>query len=123
MNNAFCFGTLCAISMHMGHHVMTQLFLFRCCHVIIDIVDVRFHLSDHLVGDLGQSQLLFRPRQRDPEPAPGGEFLIRRKEMQHFVTGIAGCQRIFIDIFHVLSTSFFVFLITNKIHDDFNILS
>ena len=52
VDNAFGFGTLCAIGVNMSHHIMAQfLFLFRS-QLIIDVGDVCFELSNLLLGNI-----------------------------------------------------------------------
>lgn len=43
--------------MDMGHDIMTRQLLLSCCLCKINIIDVRLHLRNLIIGD-GQSQLL-----------------------------------------------------------------
>ncbi len=86
-----------AIRVDMGHYVMAQLFFHLGGVFVIYIVNMRLHLRDLLVGN-GKAQFLFRSGQGNPKLAPGGKFVVRRKDIKHFPAGIAGSQRAFVDV-------------------------
>ena len=76
MDDALRLRALYAVGVHMAHHIVAHLLLPGLRHVIVDVVRVLLQLRDLLVRD-GESQLLLRLRQRDPQPSPGAEFLVR----------------------------------------------
>jgi len=59
----------------------------------------------HLLLGHRQSQLHLSPGQGDPQAAPGGKFLVGRKDILHLVAGVAGGQRALITVVHA-KTSF-----------------
>ena len=55
---------------------MADYFFTLFCHLIIDVILVRFQLLNLFVRDV-QSQLFFRLCKRDPESSPGLKFHVR----------------------------------------------
>ena len=98
-------GALGAVGVDVGHHVMAELPLLLLGQVIVDVVLLPLQLVDLPLGD-GQAQFLLRPGQGNPQPAPGGEFFIGRKNIQHLPAGVAGGQGAFIGVFHGDHSSF-----------------
>ena len=84
--------------MDVGHNVVAQLLLLLLGQVIVDVVLLPLQLVDLPLGD-GQAQFHLRPGQGNPQPAPGGEFLVRGEQIKHLPAGVAGGQRTFICIF------------------------
>ncbi len=76
MNNALRLRTLLSVSIHMAHHVMTDLFLPLLCHIVVDIVRVRFQFVYLLLGNI-QPKLFFRLCKGDPQLSPGPELFVR----------------------------------------------
>ena len=97
MDDALCLRALHAVSINMAHHVMAHFFFPCLCHIIVDVVRMAFQLFDLLIRD-GQAQLLLRLRQRDPQPSPGAELLIGRKNVLHFLTRIPLRKRAHISV-------------------------
>ncbi len=91
MNDGPCQIGLRAVRMYMGHDVMPCFAFEGLRHVIVDIVRVLPELI-HLCLRDAQSELHFRLRQRNPQPAPCPEFLVGRKEILHLLTGISGIE-------------------------------
>ena len=88
VNNAAGRGTAIAICMHMGHHIMAQLFLISGGGGVVNILRVRFQLRQLFVSNR-QAQLLLGFRQHNPQLAPGAEFVVRREDELHFLAGVA----------------------------------
>ena len=98
-------GALGPVGVDVGHHVVAQFPLLLGGKLVVDIGDVGLQLVNLLLGN-GQAQLHFGPGQGDPQPPPGGKFLVRGKNILHFVAGIAGGQGTFIDsLIHVKRSS------------------
>ena len=51
MDDACCLRALFAICVDMAHNIMANLCLSFLCHIIIDVVDMCFHLIDHILCD------------------------------------------------------------------------
>jgi len=81
--------------MYMGHYVVAQLFLPLGGPLVVDVRDVGLQLVHLLLGHR-QAQFHLRPGQGHPQAAPGGEFLVSGKQVQHLIAGVAGGQRTFI---------------------------
>ena len=80
----------------VAHHVVAQLFFFGGDFVEVDVFEMGAHLFDLGVGDV-QPELLFAPGQRQPQPAPGGVFVLGRPDVAHLLPGVAAGQRILVD--------------------------
>ena len=91
-------GAPSAVGMDVGHNVVAQLLLLLLGQVIVDVVLLPLQLVDLPLGD-GQAQFHLRPGQGNPQPAPGGKFLVRGEQIKHLPAGVAGGQRTFICIF------------------------
>ncbi len=81
------------------HDIVTHLLLLTSGFLVIDVFRVRPHFFDLRVCDW-QSELLLRFRQSDPEPPPGPEFVVGRKEPLHCIAGVTTAQRTFIPVSH-----------------------
>ena len=99
MDDALGFRALHPVSVHMRHHIVAHLLFLFACHIVVDVVLMRFQLGNLLIGD-GQAQLLLGFRQRDPQLAPCAELVVRRKQILHFLAGIAGGKGRFITVRH-----------------------
>ena len=62
--------------MDMRHHIVPQLFFLLRGQLIVHLIPMGLHLVDLLLCDR-QSKFHLRPRQRNPQPVPGGEFFVR----------------------------------------------
>ena len=75
MNDSFGFRALLAISVHMGHNIVTDFFFAGGGDFIINVIGVSAHFLDLFVGNR-KTEFLFRLSERNPQPAPGSEFVI-----------------------------------------------
>jgi hypothetical protein len=75
-------GSNVAERMDVRHHVMPKPTLVGRDHIEIDVVEVRPHLRDRLVGNRN-TELLFRFGEREPQLPPQTMSLCRRPELQH----------------------------------------
>ena len=82
-------GALQAVGVDMAHHIVAALALAALGVVVVDIVLVGLQLGDLPVGD-GQALLLLGPRQGDPEPPPGAEFVVLGKDELHLRACVPG---------------------------------
>ena len=64
------------------HHVVAEAPLVRGDDVEVDVVEVRAHLRDRLVGNRN-AELLLGFGEREPEPAPEAVARRRRPELEH----------------------------------------
>ena len=103
MDNARRLGTLLSVGIDVAHHIVPHFLLPRLRHLIIDVVGVGFEFRDLLVGDI-QTQFLLGLGKRNPQSAPCAEFHIGRKEVLHFLPGIAGTKRGFINVFQSIQS-------------------
>ena len=69
VNDALRARRIEAVSVNVRHHIMPNLFFPRCDHIVIDGAYMRGQLVHLRLRD-GQAQIVLRPRQRNPEPAP-----------------------------------------------------
>ena len=97
VDNGHRAGAEVAIGMDMGHDVVPQLPLIPGRGGVVDFILVRLHLVDLGLCD-GQPQLHLCPGQRDPQPPPSGELLIRRENIEHFRAGVAAGEGAFIGV-------------------------
>ena len=88
MNDSLCFRTLYSICIHMGHNVMANLTFSLLGHIVIDVILVSLKFINLLLGDV-QTKFFFCFCQSDPQSSPCTEFHIRRKNILHFLAGIA----------------------------------
>ena len=86
-----------AVGQHVRHHVVAHLVLVARGGVIVDVADMRAQLTQLLVRDR-QPQRLLALRQRDPEPAPGGELPVVGEKPFHLLVGIAAAERILVKL-------------------------
>ena len=84
-------GGRLAVGVHVGHHVVADLLLPCCRHIIVDVGDVGLQLR-HLLRRDGQAQIMLRPGQGHPQPPPGLEAHVRGEQVQHERRGIPGRQ-------------------------------
>ena len=99
VDDALGVRALLAVGVDVGHHVVAHFLFPGGGHVVVDIVRMRLQLSNLFVGD-GQPQLLLGLGQRDPQPAPGAELIVGRKQILHLLAGIAGGKRGFVLAWH-----------------------
>lgn len=76
MDNRHGLGTGGTIGMDMCHYIVPQLFFLLRSQLIVHLVPMCLHLVDLFLRN-GQPQFHLRPRQRNPQPVPGGKFLVR----------------------------------------------
>ena len=89
----------------VAHDVVPEL-LFDPGHPLeVDVFEVGPEFSDLGVGD-GQPEGLFVLGQRQPQPAPGGVFVLGRPDAAHFLARIASGQRIVIGVVFAVHKSF-----------------
>ena len=99
MDNAFCFGALHTVGVHMAHDIVAHLFFARLGDFIVNVVGVGFEFGDLLVGNR-QPQFFFAFGKGNPQLSPSAEFKVRRKDVFHFFARIARVQRAFVNVFH-----------------------
>ncbi len=61
MDDSFCFRALYTICIYMRHNVMAYLTFSFFCHIIVDIILVRFQFINLLLSDSGQVLFLSQP--------------------------------------------------------------
>ena len=82
VNDSGSFRTLLSIRIHMAHYIVAHFLFTGFCHIIIDIIDVRFQFFNLLICDtwisvgIFQSQFFFRFCQGNPQFSPCGKFHI-----------------------------------------------
>lgn len=91
-------GSRLAVGVHVGHHVVADLFLPCCRHIIVDVGDMGLQLR-HLLRRDGQAQIMLRPGQGHPQPPPGLKAHVRGEQVQHERRGIPGRQGGFVTVF------------------------
>ena len=97
MHNGPSVRTLIAPGMHMSHHVVPQFAFVPVCRVEVDVINVGSHLGKLGVGDV-QSELLLTFGQCYPQATPCGVFFLCGPDGGHFAGGVAGDQRVFVDV-------------------------
>ena len=89
----------------VAHDVVPEL-LFDLGHPLeVDVFEVGPEFGDLGVGD-GQSEGLLVLGQGQPQPPPGGVFVLRRPDAAHFLARIASGQRIVIGVVFAVHKSF-----------------
>lgn len=81
----------------MRHNVVANFLFFLRRHIVVDVVDVRFHLVDLLVGDV-DTQLLFGLGKRNPKFAPSAELEIGRENVLHLFACISLAKRRYVRV-------------------------
>ena len=104
VQNGLCLRAARAVGQHVGHDVVPHLVLARRGVVIVDVRDVRAQLADLLIRDR-QTELLLALGQRDPEPAPGGKFVVVGVNVLHRAPGVAGAQGVDVAVVHAYPLS------------------
>ena len=92
VDDTLCLGALQAVSVNMAHDIVAHQLFAGSGFLVIDVILVGFQLGNLGVGD-SKTLLLLRLGQRDPQSAPGAEFVILRENILHLVRGIAGGKR------------------------------
>ena len=93
-----------AVGIHVRHHVVADFLLAHADDLVVDIRDMRFQLS-HLLRRHRQAQFHLGAGQRDPQLPPGLVPGILGKQRQHLIGRVAGSQRCFVTVCHLLCTS------------------
>ena len=88
MNNRLRFRALNAESINVAHNVMADKLFPLLGNVIVNIVLVRFHFGNLLIGN-AEAELLFRSCKGNPQPPPCSEFEVLRKNVLHLVACIS----------------------------------
>ena len=88
MDDSFCFRALYTVRVHMGHNIMTYLTFSLLCHIIVDIIFVRFQFIDLFLSDRSGPSSFSVSARCDPQSSPCAKLHIRRKNVLHFLTGI-----------------------------------
>ena len=112
VNDRAGIGAESAEHMNMAHYVMAKFGFLLRRRFEVDVVKMRAHLFELLIGDR-EPELLFGFRKRKPQPAPCGMFALRRPVVTHFPAGITPRQRILIRsefILHKISPSLYCFI-------------
>ncbi len=92
MNDRLGLGALNAVRINVTHYIMSHNTFACLCDFEIDVIGMSLKLGNLLVCDI-ESELLFRLCKRDPQSAPCSEFEFLRKNILHFVAGVAGRKR------------------------------
>ncbi len=87
MNDALCAWALHTVGVHVAHYVVAHQLFTRFGDLVIDVVRVRFQLSDLLVRNR-QTQFLFAFGKRNPKLAPSAEFKVGRENVFHLLARI-----------------------------------
>ena len=104
VNDAGGGGSRFAVGVHMGHDVVADFLFPRRGHLVVNVGDVGLQLRHLLAGD-GEPQVVLRPGQGHPQPAPGLDAHIGGEQVQHEGGGVPGRQGRFITVFgHMRST-------------------
>jgi len=83
---------LVGVGAHVGHHVVANSLLVGAGGGVVDVGEVLPQRLDLRLGDR-QPQLPFGLGQRYPQLSPGGELVVRRKQVQHLAAGVAAAKR------------------------------
>jgi len=86
-------GTLVAVGVDVGHHVVAQLAFVAGRSLEVHVVHMGLQLVDLALGNR-QAQLGLRLGQRNPEPPPRAELALRTPQRAHLRRGITANQRI-----------------------------
>ena len=84
VNNRFCVRALYAVCVNVRHYIVTNFLFASLCNIIINIVNMLFHLSNLFVCYI-KSKFFFTFCKRNPKFSPSREFLVRRKNVLHFL--------------------------------------
>ena len=90
-----CVGAALAEGEHMRHNVVAHLVLVPGRRLVVDIVNVRFHLLYLRIAYI-ESKLLLTLGKGDPQSAPGRELEVIGEKALHLFSGISPTQGIFI---------------------------
>ena len=88
VDDSFRLRTLHTIRVYMGHHIVTYFFLTRFCHIVINIICMRFQLINLLLCNI-QTQFLLCLSQSNPQSSPCSEFFVWRENILHLLAGIS----------------------------------
>ena len=97
VNDALRAWALQAIGVHMAHHIVAALRLAAHGVLVVHIIDMGLQLGYLPVGD-GKALGLLGLGQGHPQPAPGAELVLFRKQVLHLAAGIAGGKRALVNI-------------------------
>ncbi len=97
MENGAGVGGDVAVGVNVRHDVMSEPLLVGAGGVEVDILGVVLELGD-LFGRDVQTQRAFGLGQRDPETPPGAELAPGGPESEHLGAGVAGGERVFVDV-------------------------
>ena len=89
MDDALGAGALEAVGVDVAHHVVAALLLPPGGVLVVDVLDMAFQLRYLLLGD-GQALLRLGLGQGHPQPPPGAEFVVLRKDVLHLPAGVPG---------------------------------
>ena len=91
MNYGLRLGATLAEGEHMRHNIMANLVLVRGGSGIVNVVYVRAHFGDLLLG-YGNAKLALALRKGNPKPSPCRELAVIGKNAFHLLAGVAGTK-------------------------------
>src|SRR5258708_319504 len=97
MNDPPRVGTLIAVDMDVGHHVVSQLALVALGGGEVDLVDMRAKLLDLVARDI-QSQFGLSFGQPNPKLPPRAKLPLSPPQRAHLARSVAMGQRVFVNI-------------------------
>lgn len=82
-----------AVRVHVSHHIMATLLLFRCggCELVVLDIRVRLELLDRFVGDV-ETELFLGLCEVNPELSPCRESVTGREGLLHLRRAVAGVE-------------------------------
>ena len=99
MDDGLCLGAGHAVGVNVRHDIVAHLPLPPVGQLKINVVRMRLHLGNLLVGNI-EPELLLAFGQNDPQTPPRGEFTLIGKNLLHFPAGIAPAEGVDIGIVH-----------------------
>ena len=88
-------------SVNMRHYVVPKLLFILVFFIVIDIVNMLFHLGDLLVRNV-KPELFFALRKGNPKFAPRRISVVRGENFLHFFVRISFAKRTYVFIFHLV---------------------
>ena len=99
VNNRFCVRTLYAVCVNVRHYIVTNFLFTSLCNIIINIVNMLFHLSNLFVCYI-KSKFFFTFCKCNPKFSPCLKLHIRRKNILHFFARISFRKRCLVSVIH-----------------------
>ena len=89
MDDTCRIGALLTVCIYMGHNIVAHELFSFLSHLIVDILCMSLKLVYLILCHLFKTQLMLSLCKGDPQPSPCFEFLIRRKNIFHFLIRIS----------------------------------